>query len=80
MRGWIIYKDSANAIKPETYEINRILEAAEQENIELEVYSPEDFDLTSSDVQKRFPDIPEYMGTNPSYMGLGIKREKPKHY
>ncbi|MEG3619071.1 hypothetical protein V5T82_11445 [Magnetovibrio sp. PR-2] len=41
---------------------------------------PEDFDLTSSEIQKRYPDIPEYMGTNPSYMGLGIKREKPKHY
>ncbi len=37
-------------------------------------------DLTDPALQARYPDIPEYMGTNPSYMGLGIKREKPRHY
>ena len=41
---------------------------------------PEPVDLTDPELQKKFPDIPEYMGTNPSYMGLGIKREQPKHY
>ncbi len=41
---------------------------------------PEPVDLTDSELQKKFPDIPEYMGANPSYMGLGIKREQPKHY
>lgn len=41
---------------------------------------PADYDLTDSAVQKRFPDIPEYMGTNPPNMGLGIKREAPNHY
>jgi hypothetical protein len=41
---------------------------------------PGDFDLTDPAVQAKFPDIPEYMGKNPSYMGLGIKREAPKHY
>ena len=41
---------------------------------------PEDFDLTDPAVQKRFPDIPEYMGENPPNMGLGIKRESPNHY
>ncbi|MEE9492410.1 MAG: adenylyl-sulfate reductase [Gammaproteobacteria bacterium] len=41
---------------------------------------PADFDLTDSAVQKQFPDIPEYMGTNPPNMGLGIKRESPNHY
>ena len=41
---------------------------------------PGDFDLTASDVQSKFPDIPEYMGTNPPNMGLGIKREDPRHY
>jgi hypothetical protein len=43
-------------------------------------YLPADFDLTSSEVQAKFPDIPEYMGTNPPDMGLGIKRESPNHY
>ncbi len=37
-------------------------------------------DLSSPEVHARYPDIPEYMGTNPGYMGLGIKREDPRHY
>jgi hypothetical protein len=41
---------------------------------------PELGDLTDPELQKRFPDIPEYMGRNPSNMGLGIKRERPQHY
>ena len=41
---------------------------------------PELGDLTDPALQKRYPDIPEYMGKNPSYMGLGIKRERPQHY
>ncbi len=41
---------------------------------------PGDFDLTDPEVQRKFPDIPEYMGKNPPNMGLGIKREEPRHY
>ncbi|MCW9035513.1 MAG: hypothetical protein OQJ97_14940 [Rhodospirillales bacterium] len=41
---------------------------------------PDEFDLTDPALQKKFPDIPEYMGSNPPNMGLGIKREKPQHY
>jgi hypothetical protein len=41
---------------------------------------PEPVDLTDPELQKRFPDIPEYLGKNPPYMGLGIKREQPRHY
>lgn len=41
---------------------------------------PADFDLTDPAVQQKFPDIPEYMGKNPSYMGHGIRREAPRHY
>jgi ABC-type multidrug transport system fused ATPase/permease subunit len=41
---------------------------------------PADFDLTDSEVQQKYPDIPEYMGKNPPNMGLGIKRETPNHY
>ena len=32
------------------------------------------------ELQKRFPDIPEYMGATPPNMGPGIKRESPSHY
>jgi hypothetical protein len=41
---------------------------------------PADFDLTDPEIQAKFPDIPEYMGTNPPNMGLGIKRESPNHF
>lgn len=41
---------------------------------------PDDYDLSDPEVQAKFPDIPEYMGTNPPYMGLGIKKEPPRHY
>jgi hypothetical protein len=41
---------------------------------------PADYDLTDPAVQKRFPDIPEYMGTNPPNMGPGFSAERPSHY
>jgi len=41
---------------------------------------PADFDLSDPEVQAKFPDIPEYMGKNPEYMGQGIRREPAKHY
>ena len=41
---------------------------------------PAPFDLTDPELQRKFPDIPEYMGKNPANMGLGIKREQPRHY
>jgi hypothetical protein len=37
-------------------------------------------DLSDPELQKMFPDIPQYMGKNPPNMGLGIKRELPRHY
>src|SRR5210317_1876447 len=37
-------------------------------------------DLSDPAVHEKFPDIPEYLGKNPPNMGLGIKREAPKHY
>jgi hypothetical protein len=41
---------------------------------------PDDYDLTDPAVQARFPDIPEYLGAKPPYMGPGISREAPRHY
>ena len=41
---------------------------------------PDIGDLSDPEVQARYPDIPAYMGDNPPYMGLGIKRESPNHY
>ncbi len=41
---------------------------------------PEIGDLSDPAIQAKYPDIPEYMGENPQYMGLGIKREAPRHF
>ena len=41
---------------------------------------PEVGELSDPAVQAKFPDIPEYMGSNPPNMGQGIKREAPSHY
>jgi hypothetical protein len=41
---------------------------------------PEVGELSDPAIQARYPDIPEYMGQKPEYMGLGIKRETPNHY
>ena len=45
MRGWILYTESANGLKPETYEIDRFITIAQEQNIELEVFRPEQFEL-----------------------------------
>lgn len=41
---------------------------------------PLEYDLTDPAVQALFPDIPEYMGKKPEYMGKGIRREPANHY
>jgi predicted histidine transporter YuiF (NhaC family) len=41
---------------------------------------PADYDLSDPATQAKFPDIPEYMGDNPPYMGPGIRREPANHY
>ena len=45
MRGWILYKDSANRLKPETYEINRFIKVAEENDIDITVIQPEQVEL-----------------------------------
>jgi hypothetical protein len=41
---------------------------------------PDVGEMNDPAIQARYPDIPEYMGTNPPNMGMGIKREKPTHF
>jgi len=41
---------------------------------------PEIPDLSDPAVHDKYPDIPTYLGKNPPNMGLGIKRESPRHY
>ncbi|MBB1478677.1 RimK family alpha-L-glutamate ligase [Pseudoalteromonas sp. SG41-2] len=85
MRGWIIYKDSAGLLKQETYEVERLLAAAKEEGIDLQVFSPDQFDLTITredgksilidGVTTTLPDfvIPR-MGASTTYFALAIIR------
>ncbi len=41
---------------------------------------PDVGEMSDPAIHARYPDIPEYMGTNPPNMGPGIKREKPTHF
>lgn len=41
---------------------------------------PADYNPADPAVHAKYPDILEYMGKNPKNMGLGIKREAPRHY
>ena len=41
---------------------------------------PDVGEMSDPAIHARYPDIPEYMGTNPPNMGLGIKSEPPHHY
>ncbi|MFC3032225.1 RimK family alpha-L-glutamate ligase [Pseudoalteromonas fenneropenaei] len=85
MRGWIIYKDVENLIKQERYEIDRFLEVAKEENIDLQVYSPDQFDLmvTREDEKSILIDgepvtLPDFvlprMGAGTTYFALAIIR------
>ncbi|WP_010606496.1 ATP-grasp domain-containing protein [Pseudoalteromonas maricaloris] len=85
MRGWIIYKDSASLLKPEIYEIDRLMAVAKEEGIDLQVYSPDQFDLlvTREDEESILIDgqpvaLPDFvlprMGAGTTYFTLAIIR------
>lgn len=85
MRGWIIYKESANLLRQEAYEIHRLLDVAKQENIDLKVFSPDQFDLTvtredakSILINGKNHVLPDFvlprMGAGTTYFALAIIR------
>ncbi|MEL7235197.1 MAG: RimK family alpha-L-glutamate ligase, partial [Chloroflexota bacterium] len=45
MKGWILYRESREELKPESYEMHCFLEAAAARDIELEILRPEQLDL-----------------------------------
>lgn len=86
MRGWILYTESANGLKPERYEIDRFITIAQEQNIELEVFRPEQFELivTQDDRQSLMVDgkilpLPDFllprMGAGTTYFGLAVIRQ-----
>lgn len=85
MRGWILYTDSANTVKPERYELNRFLEEAEKQGIEIDVINPDDVDLivTQDDrksvrVKGEVCPLPDFllprMGAGTTYFALAVIR------
>ena len=56
------------------YQKRTIMADGSRENL------PPDYDLTDPEVQRKFPDVPTYMGKNPPNMGLCIKAERANHY
>jgi len=89
MKSWIIYKKSANEVKPESYEINRFKEAAAVESIDLRILKPEQFDLivTRDDrksviVDGKSMELPDFilprMGAGTTYFALAVIRHLEK--
>ena len=86
MKSWILYKDSAAALKPEAYEIKRLIEAGAQKGHEIEVFKPEQFELLVTAENERsllvdgsvvpLPDVllPR-MGAGTTYFALSVIRQ-----
>lgn len=83
MRGWILYKDSAGSLKPEAYEVNRFIEVASENGIEIQVFKPEQFDLivTKEDrkgilIEGETAALPDFilprMGAGTTYFALAV--------
>ncbi|MEE8193990.1 MAG: RimK family alpha-L-glutamate ligase [Dehalococcoidales bacterium] len=85
MKGWILYKDSASSLKPEAYEVHRLMAVAAENGIEMRVYKPEQFDLivTREDRKSILIDgetalLPDFllprMGAATTYFALAVIR------
>ncbi|MDN4069159.1 RimK family alpha-L-glutamate ligase [Paenibacillus vini] len=85
MKGWIIYKHLPQDVKPETFEIKRLLEEAVRQEIDIRVLAPEQFELivTRDDRKSVMVDgevlqLPDFvlprMGAGTNYFGLALIR------
>jgi len=85
MKGWILYKDSASGLKPEAYEMHRLLKVAKETGIEMQVVKPEQFELivTRDDRKSILLDgevvsLPDFllprMGAGTTYFAMAVIR------
>lgn len=85
MLGWIIYKSHELELKPEMYEINRLIQEAKENDIDLHVLKPEQIDLIVTkedrksilvdDKQTALPDfVLPRMGAGTTYFALAVIR------
>jgi len=83
--GWIIYKTHELEVKPEVYEINRLIAEAKKHTIDLHVLKPEQIDLivTKEDrksilVNDKPTSLPDFvlprMGAGTTYFALAVIR------
>jgi gamma-F420-2:alpha-L-glutamate ligase len=89
MLGWILHKHSDFLIKPETYEIQKLIEEGRQVGIEIQVLQPEQIEIIVNrddrksifvnDVSTPLPDfiIPR-MGAGTTYFALALIRHLEK--
>ena len=86
MKSWILYKDSAAALKPEAYEVKRLIETGEKRGHEIEVFKPEQFELLVTAATERslmvdsaVVDLPDVllprMGAGTTYFALSVIRQ-----
>ena len=89
MQGWILYRKNESELKPESYEINRFLDTAPSEHIQLKVLKPEQIDLivTKEDRKSILVDgspvaLPDFvlprMGAGTTYFTLAVIRHLEK--
>lgn len=85
MQGWVIYKNHELELKPEMYEINRLMEEAQNNAIDLHILKPEQIDLivTQEDrksilVNDKQTSLPDFvlprMGAGTTYFALAVIR------
>ncbi|MCR1899517.1 RimK family alpha-L-glutamate ligase [Irregularibacter muris] len=85
MRGWILYQEYDAGLKKERHEIERFIQEAEKQNIELRIVAPEQFDLivTRDDRKSVIVDgevvpLPDFLlprlGASTTYFALAVIR------
>ncbi len=85
MLGWILYRDSENLLRPEAYEVKRLIEAGKKYGIGMSVYQPEQFEImvTREDRKSILVDgiptpLPDFliprMGSATTYFALAVIR------
>jgi gamma-F420-2:alpha-L-glutamate ligase len=85
MRGWILFDDYDEGLKKEQHEINRFVEEAEKQKIDLRIVSPDQFDLivTKDDrdtviIDGEVVPLPDFfiprLGASTTYFALAVIR------
>lgn len=86
MRGWILYHDVPGpGLKPESYEVRRLLEVGEALGMDMRVVNPDELDLIVTKGGRRsillnsaYPDLPDFllprMGSSTTYFALAVIR------